>query len=387
MSPLPIRSAFLGSIASLALLAVSPANATLIQTQSGAFSGSDSVTATQSGVGTNSASKSSALGSKSFNQFDGNNGVLTGVKVTITGSGSASAVLNASGGKGGARRADGSGSGTSTVVTAPGISQSFNDLSIASFKCQPNGNPACPQTATASGSASGSASSSSVSSYVGNGSVTVNMTGNIGATALIENTPNVGANAPYTSASVQNTVNWSGTMSLEYDYLAHANPSFSALSDTDTLTLNFGTVVQNSGTYSQQFALTNLFATALAADTVGLDLDSITGPGGAPFSLTGSTFSNLGAGLTSSPFNLTFDSSHIGNFTDQIVLSLSDYDAGAALRNYQLIVNLSGNVDAPAPPQQVQIPTSVPEPASLALLGSGLIAMRGFGKRKTRKAS
>src|SRR4029079_6723369 len=131
--------------------------------------------------------------------------------------------------------------------------------------------------------------------------------------------------APYTDAWLQNTVGWSGKMSLEYDYLAHANPSFSSINDVDVLNIDFGTVLQNSSLAAQNFAITNLFATLLASDTVGLDLDLITGPN-SPFSLTGSTFSYLLAGLTSGTFSVNFDTSNVGNFSDTILLSLSDAD-------------------------------------------------------------
>ena len=369
------------------LMGVSPASATLIQTQGPvAFTGTDSVTAQRTGSpGTTSASKSTTFATKSFSQFDTANGVLTGATVSITGSRSESESINASGGAKNARKANLTASGTNSVLTAPGISQSFGDIG-GTFKCQPDGVPfACPRTAgpTLTPTA-GSASTSTLSAYAGPGNVSVSVSGDLGASAQIESTPTTGGNSPYTLASVTNSITWSGTMSLQYDYLAHANPSLNSINDVNVLNIDFGTVLQGSNPAAQTFAITNLFATILSSNTVGLDLDTITGPGlGSPFSLTGGTFSNLLAGLTSSNFSVDFDTSIIGSFSDQILLSLSDFDAGVGMKNYTLTVNLNGVVE-----ELEQPPTEpVPEPASIALLGAGLLAAGGLSRWKVRKAS
>jgi hypothetical protein len=55
---------------------------------------------------------------------------------------------------------------------------------------------------------------------------------------------------------------------------------------------------------------------------------------------------------------------------------LSDFDAGVGMNNYTLTVNLNGSVVKP-----------VPEPASLALLASALLAAGGVSRRKRRKVS
>jgi hypothetical protein len=383
-----ISGLLLASAAALAFLAASPASATLIQTQGPvAFSGSDFITVTRNGgPGSASGSKSSTYATNSLPQFNTSNGVLTGAKVTVTGSRSQTANISASGGLKHAQDAHLSATGTNANFSAPGISYSFNndfDISGNAGRCKEDGVPfLCPRTVGPIVKlTSGSASTNNLNAYAGNGNISVSVSGDLGATALIDPTAHTGGNAPYTTASVTNTINWSGTMSVEYDYLAHANPSFSAITDQDILNLDFGTVLQGSGPYSQNFALTNLWSTLIASDTVGLDLDSITGPN-SPFSLTGGgIFSNLGAGLTSGLFGLSFDTTNIGDFTDQILLSLSDYDAGVGMANYLLTINLHGIVEQPEPPTP-----SVPEPATLALLATGLLAMGGINRRKHRTA-
>ena len=70
-----------------------------------------------------------------------------------------------------------------------------------------------------------------------------------------------------------------------------------------------------------------------------------------------------------------------------MLLYLSDYDAGVGMRNYTLTLNLHGIVEEQADTHTVDPPTTaVPEPASLALLGSGLLAMGGKRRRKGQKA-
>src|SRR5262249_42663002 len=94
-----LRASALWATVAVAALTASQPNATLIQPQGPvAFTGSDTVTATRSGVGSTSASKSSTFASKSISQFNGSTGVLTGVTVTVTSNRNETAVLSASGG-------------------------------------------------------------------------------------------------------------------------------------------------------------------------------------------------------------------------------------------------------------------------------------------------
>src|SRR5262249_47306337 len=105
-----VRASALWTSVALAALAISPANATLIQSQGPfAFSGSVVQPAAQHNSGSTSTAASKTFASQSISKFNSSTGVLTGVQVNLSGNRTESVALDASGGKGSARRADASG--------------------------------------------------------------------------------------------------------------------------------------------------------------------------------------------------------------------------------------------------------------------------------------
>ena len=93
--------------------------------------------------------------------------------------------------------------------------------------------------------------------------------------------------------TTQYDLTWAGNLSATYTYLKHAAPSFESGSSIDSLTLDFGSVEQNSTIGSLGFSIFNL----ADADRTGLDLISINATGDASvFGTDLIAFANLSQG-------------------------------------------------------------------------------------------
>lgn len=195
-------------------------------------------------------------------------------------------------------------------------------------------------------------------------------------------TATVNASADVTgSAGVmryENTVRWlSQTSTFEYEYLLNSRPSFSPGGEFNGLTLALGEIVQGASPATRAFSIFN-FSTD-AANTIGIDLDAVSGAGDTAALTTNlALFDNLGAG-DSAGFSAFLDSSTLGDFSATYRLRLSDADFGAGQRNRGMLLRLSGSVAA-APP-----PAAVPVPSTLAMLSTGLALFSVAARRRARE--
>jgi endonuclease I len=131
--------------------------------------------------------------------------------------------------------------------------------------------------------------------------------------------------------------------------LDHANASFNGVSDTNTLTLDFGSITVGSGTQNQGFSLHNLLATA--GFTSSLDLLSITPTGDTGVLMTdltaASQISDLSAG-NSLNFVASLSTSSPGTFSATYAFDFSDDTAVfGAVGGQILTLNLLGVVSGP----------------------------------------
>jgi len=144
------------------------------------------------------------------------------------------------------------------------VSYTFTPEINASATCSGTSTDACSNTYSPSGVATNQnlSATSSLDSYVGSGTVTVSRT-----------TPTFYAtqatNEFNGKSTTQYNLDWAGNLSATYTYLLHAAPSFDSGSSIDSLTLDFGSVEQNSTVSSLGFSIFNL------ADPDRTDLDLI----------------------------------------------------------------------------------------------------------------
>lgn len=360
-----------------ALLAVSGVSQAALTTTTGpiAFSGSAQVTATggQVASATNS-NNGAAIANIALSQFNASNGVLTGVNLQLDSN--RIQVIDGFGNKNNGPGRTVSGSGTSNaLLSASGVTANFApDLTQAGTGCDlahgPTGSVSCswgPDTADAvTTDTTVGADEQNLNDYVGAGSVNASLSlPTLSATSTMSATmgqPGSGSNATY-------TVDWSGTLQADYSYLLHALASFDGSSEINSLALDFGNVAQNS-IASLNFGLFNL----ANADRIGLDLDGVIGSGDTGAFDTGLiAFADL-AQSGSQSFIANLLTANTGAFSAQYLLNLSDADLGASSTrgNYQLTLNLTGNVVA-AP---------VPVPGAIWLFGSALLGLLSVNRRK-----
>lgn len=339
-----------------------------------AFSGSSTLSASSTSQASVSASNNNAaIATVGLGQFDAATGVLLGADISLTSNRNQSLVGTGYKNNGPGRDANGSGNSTASL-SAPGANVGFTSaISLAGSGCSlamgPTGYISCgwgPSNAPATPTnANTSVDSANLNDYVGGGSTNASLQlPSMGATTTLSRTQG------QTSGSTTTyTVNWEGSIQADYSYLLHADGSFNAANDQNSLTLDFGTVLQNSASPTLSFSIFNL----ANADRNALDLDSVTGSGDtAGFNSGLSNFLNLaqGDGIL---FTASMLTDTIGSLSAQYIINLSDADIGASntWQNQQLTLNLVGNV---AP---------VPVPGAAWLFGSAL-GLFGFLRRKAR---
>ncbi len=137
-------------------------------------------------------------------------------------------------------------------------------------------------------------------------------------------------------------------VNVSLSVLSHANPSFSGVSDVNSLAYDFGTVTMGASAPMFSFDIFNLPTTA--GFTAGLDLDSFMAAGDAstfvttlsPF--TGSATLPAGGG---NDFTATFDTAAVGAFAATYTLAFSDENLSGATSLGTMTLTLSGTVEAP----------------------------------------
>ena len=162
-------------------------------------------------------------------------------------------------------------------------------------------------------------------------------------------------------------------ISVSASVFDHAQPSFRNAGSQSTLSLDFGSVPQNSGRHSIDFSLFNNMLTQ--GYTAGLDLDSIAASGSTGVLSTSlNAFASLAAG-NEADFAAIIDTAATGDFNAAYTLNVSDENIPGAATLAPLTLELHGTV------------TAVPEPAVVILLLTAALALPGMTKLNRMRTS
>jgi hypothetical protein len=348
-------------------LSPGPAHASLVyDTSIVSFTNFASVTDEEGGGST--SDDNASLGTSTLEQFDASLGVLTGVTLNLDSTRTQSVTVssNEGGGQGGTVTSTGLGTSTASL-SAPGVSYTFTPAITATGECRGNPKKACSTTTTAAAipTTQNLAATGSLDSYVGSGTVTVDRTA-----PVLNATQNPGVFSG--TETTQYDLTWAGDLSATYTYLKHAAPSFDSGSSIDSLTLDFGTVEQNSSISPLGFSIFNL------ADPDRTDLDLISFIADLNTNALDSgliAFTRLSQGQGSQLFYATLDTANPGSFSVTYELMLSDttgMGVAGSQYTYYMYLTLTGTVEAV---------TSVPVPDAFWLFGTGLIGIVGIARR------
>jgi hypothetical protein len=140
--------------------------------------------------------------------------------------------------------------------------------------------------------------------------------------------------------------------------------------------LDFGNVLQGSLTPEGLLAFLN---NNLLADQAFTDLLSSTGTvvSGSGFSIIGASVSGLAGGAIQGGFDIGFDTSNLGNFTEMLSFDIeSSNSSGYDQIIGAVTLTLDGNVVSSTP--------TVPEPGTMSLLAPGLGAVFFVVRRRRR---
>jgi hypothetical protein len=252
----------------------------------------------------------------------------------------------------------------SANLSVGGIAANANSATINSGTIGSSGTTGTISAYTVTGTAT---TQSQLNNLYGSG----NVAGTVTEALYISKT---GGNNAYT-VSVNNSGNRTASVDYTYQTAAHANGSFAASPDTNSLTLSFGNVVAGSTPTSQTFDLYNLIG------SWGLQVVSATYSGSSLFTLggVGTGITNLAAGSFVGGVVNMASTLAAGNYTGFWTIVVGDSASGiAAGRNFGGTDTLTLNVSA-----QV---AAVPEPGEWAMMlaGFGLIGL--MAKRKRRRS-
>ncbi len=185
------------------------------------------------------------------------------------------------------------------------------------------------------------------------GTVTVGLNASTSTAGLKSGTLTVHNSDLTTSGAGHGSGDADDTINISASVLDHSNASFDGVSDSNSLTINFGRIGQNtgaSGVHDIGFNLYNLQSTV--GFTAGLALNTIS-PSGNPASQTAistnlATFSNLAAG-NHSLFDADINTSNLGAFSVTYTLGVSDQVLPGATSNAPLTLTITGTVNLYAP--------------------------------------